>query len=207
MRWESVGGRAGGASDTATCGARAARARRGAAALVALLVVLVWADPAWAQVHVGGFTGAYHRGDGSHPFVYLAVGGRAGTSVAGPVSIEVEALHVPAKFGNRAVDLFAYRGSLTFDFRVGESRPFVLIGTGFQQWRHWMCDGESCRDPPGPGQKFQYDKGHGLTAGVGSRFPTAGPFWFRLELRYEHSRFPAPTNNDLMLTMGIEVRP
>lgn len=196
--------RKGGVGATARPGAPAPL---GAMALVGLLAALMWAVPVWGQVHVGGFTGAYHRGDGSHPFVYLAVGGRGGISVAGPLSVEVEALHVPAKIDARTVDLFAYRANLTFDFTIGDAHPFLLVGTGFQQWREWLCGGRSCGDPPGPGQKFEYTKGLGYTVGAGSRFHASGPLWFRVDARYENSRFVAPTNRDLMFTLGVELRP
>lgn len=163
--------------------------------------------PGHAQVYIGGFTGAYNRGAGGHPFVFLAVGGRLGVRVAEPASVELEALHVPARVAEREVDLFAYRGNVTLDFNLGEVEPFFLLGFGFQQWRRWMCEGSSCASPPGDGRKFEYEKGAGYTAGIGSRFRVHESLSFRIDARFEHSAFVAPTNDDWMGTIGVEVRP
>lgn len=168
--------------------------------------VLASAGTGWAQVRVGGFTGVYQRGPGSHPHVFLAVGGRVGVEVLGPLTLEAEAMHVPAKVGSRDVDLFAYRGMVVLESPRGDVRPFALAGAGFQQWRRWVCGGTSCASPAGPGQKFEYSKGPGLTVGGGAKFRTSDPLWFRVDARYEHSAFEAPSASDLMMTLGVELR-
>lgn len=178
-----------------------------AALALALAALLFVATPGAAQVQLGAFTGAYDRGAGGHPHVFLAVGGRVGLDVAGPISVEAEALHVPARSNGTSVDLFAYRANLLLEFLTGDVRPFALTGIGFSEWRTWVCGGASCASPPGPGRKFRYDRGAGYTAGVGSRFRASDLLWFRVDGRFEDSAFSAPSGSGWLVTLGVEVRP
>lgn len=175
--------------------------------LTSILLIGLGTAPARAQVRGGGYLGAYGVGQGAHPFVHLAVGGRVGTPVVGPLSLELEALHVAASVWSRPVDLFGYRGNVMLHSGTKDVRPFVIIGAGYHEWRTWVCEATSCGDPPGRGRRFAYDKGLGYTLGGGARFHASGPVWFRVDARFEKERFNAPSDDDWLATLGAEFQP
>lgn len=170
-----------------------------AALLGSVLLLLAGPGAAAAQVSVGGFVGAWDLIEEDRgASVHLALGGRLGVAVAGPVSVEAEALHVPTKRPERTADLFAYRMNVRVHLQRGGIEPFLLAGAGWQQWRTW-------RPSSSPGPKFSYDKGPGYAVGGGAIFRAREPMRFRIDLRHEHSDFATAAPSGFLGTLSIEV--
>lgn len=168
-----------------------------AAILGSMLLMLPNPAAVSGQVSASGFVGVYDRGQGNHPFFYLAVGGRLSVNAVGPLYVEGEALHVPAHVDGRSSDLFAYRGNLLTRLAEGEVEPFLLVGIGWQQWRTWLGEG--------PEAGFRYDRGLGYVFGAGAIFLARDPVRFRIDLRHERSDFPTPVRSGFMGTMSVSV--
>lgn len=164
----------------------------------ALLLLVLCPRAAPAQVSVGGFVGAYDLVYPERTSAHLAVGGRVGVDVAGPLSAEAEALHVPAKLPWATSDLFAYRLNLRARLGGDEIEPFVLAGAGWQQWRTW----EGSRDGT---DLFSYDEGRGWVLGGGAIFRVEDPVRFRIDLRWERSDFRTPVKTGLLAAISIGV--
>ena len=138
------------------------------------------------------YLGFLDRGSGGHPHLYLTMGLRAGL---GPV--EVEFLHSPAEIEGTKTDLFSYRALA--HARVGTF--FFIVGAGYETQREWLCEDQSCADPPGPGQRFRSTSGCVTSIGAGVRLSMA-----RVDLRREERWWSAaPIKGTWNLMIGVEV--